>query len=225
MSKTPTIPTTPKNASKKDFFISYTAANQQWAEWIAWTLEDAGYTTVIQAWDFLAGNNFVLEMHKALVGAERTIEVLSPAYLRAVFATPEWTAVFAQDPTGEQGLLLPVRIEECDLQGLHRAITYTDLVGRTKEEARAALLAGVSRIRAKPTTPPPFPSSSPEKTALSGCAPRRMECATPTQSHLHRPRAAAHTAARRVSGRSSSGAASAARTTRAGRRWEDAART
>ena len=160
-----------QNACKRDFFISYTAANQQWAEWIAWTLEDAGYTTVIQAWDFLAGNNFVLEMQKASVGAERTIAVLSPAYLRSGFAIAEWATAFVQDPTGEQGLLLPVRIEECDLQGLHRPIIYTDLIGRTKEEARAALLAGVSRIRAKPTTPPPFPSSSPEKPCFPGVLP------------------------------------------------------
>ena len=160
-----------QNACKRDFFISYTAANQQWAEWIAWTLEDAGYTTVIQAWDFLAGNNFVLEMQKASVGAERTIAVLSPAYLRSGFAIAEWATAFVQDPTGEQGLLLPVRIEECDLQGLHRPIIYTDLIGRTEEEARAALLAGVSRIRAKPTTPPPFPSSSPEKPCFPGVLP------------------------------------------------------
>jgi TIR domain len=35
-----------------DFFVSYTAADQEWAEWIAWQLEEAGYRTVLQAWDF-----------------------------------------------------------------------------------------------------------------------------------------------------------------------------
>ncbi len=28
-----------------DFFISYTQADRAWAEWIAWTLEEKGYTT------------------------------------------------------------------------------------------------------------------------------------------------------------------------------------
>ena len=46
----------------KDFFISYTKTDKAWAEWIAWTLEAAGYSTVIQAWDFRPGSNFVLEM-------------------------------------------------------------------------------------------------------------------------------------------------------------------
>ena len=26
-----------------DFFISYNGADEHWAEWLAWTLEDAGY--------------------------------------------------------------------------------------------------------------------------------------------------------------------------------------
>lgn len=41
----------------KDFFISYNSADRTWAEWIAWQLEEAGYTTVLQAWDFRPGSN------------------------------------------------------------------------------------------------------------------------------------------------------------------------
>jgi TIR domain len=82
----------------KDFFISYTKADQPWAEWIAWKLEEAGYSTVIQAWDFRPGGNFVLEMQKAASGTENTIVVLSPAYLQSEFTQPEWAAAFAQDP-------------------------------------------------------------------------------------------------------------------------------
>ncbi len=53
------------NKARKDFFISYTGADRQWAEWIAFQLKEAGYTVIIQAWDFHAGKNFVLEMHRA----------------------------------------------------------------------------------------------------------------------------------------------------------------
>ncbi len=102
----------------KDFFISYNSADRTWAEWIAWQLEEAGYTTVLQAWDFRPGSNFVLEMQRATTEAERTIAVLSPDYLGARFTQPEWAAAFAQDPTGEKGTLLPVRVRECDLKGL-----------------------------------------------------------------------------------------------------------
>ena len=169
MSKTPP---TPENASRKDFFISYTAADQRWAEWIAWELEAARYTTVLQAWDFRPGSNFVLNMNEASAEAERTIAVLSPAYLQSRFTASEWAAAFAQDPTGERGLLLPVRVQECDLQGLLPQISYIDLVGQAEEEARAALLTGVKRTRAKPPTPPPFPgASAPEKPRFPGAPP------------------------------------------------------
>jgi len=87
------------------------------AEWVAWQLDDAGYTTVIQAWDFRPGSNFVLEMQRAAAEAERTIAVLSPDYVQACFTQPEWAAAFAQDPTGEKGTLLPVRVRECTSPG------------------------------------------------------------------------------------------------------------
>ena len=51
--------------SKKHFFISYNKADITWAEWIAWELEEAGYLTIVQAWDFRPGFNFVLRMQQA----------------------------------------------------------------------------------------------------------------------------------------------------------------
>ena len=60
-----------------DFFISYTSVDGSWAEWMAWVLEEAEYTTIVQAWDFGAGANFVQEMDAAAKNAERTIAVLS----------------------------------------------------------------------------------------------------------------------------------------------------
>jgi TIR domain len=32
-----------------DFFISHTAADRAWAEWIAWQLEAAGHQVLVQA--------------------------------------------------------------------------------------------------------------------------------------------------------------------------------
>jgi hypothetical protein len=80
----------------KDFFISYSKADKDWAEWIAWTLEEAGYSVVIQAWDFRPGGNFVLEMHKAAAETEKTVPVLSEDYLKAEFTHPEWAAATGQ---------------------------------------------------------------------------------------------------------------------------------
>ena len=67
--------------ARTHYFISYTGKDQKWAEWIAMQLEEAGYRTIIQAWDFRPGSNFVAAMDEAARQSERTISVLSPAYL------------------------------------------------------------------------------------------------------------------------------------------------
>src|SRR5262249_32854676 len=148
------------DASDKDFFISYTRADRPWAEWIAWQLEEAKYTVVLQAWDFRPGGSFVLDMQRAAATALRTIVVLSPDFLDSAFTQPEWASAFAQDPTGERGILVPVRVRACNLQGLLRAVTYIDLTDLESDAAKSQLLAGVKRERAKPTRQPDFPGTA-----------------------------------------------------------------
>ena len=150
---------------QKDFFISYNKTDKDWAEWIAWQLEEAGYSTTIQAWDFRAGGNFVLDMQKATTNCKRTIAVLSPNYLSSKFTAPEWAAAFSLDPTGEQQKLLPVRVKECNPQGLLGPIIYTDLVGKAAATARKLLLDAVKVDRLKPTRPVPFPGEKSRKKA------------------------------------------------------------
>jgi hypothetical protein len=144
----------------KDFFISYNRHDHAWAEWIAWMLEEAGYTTVIQAWDFRAGGNFVLDMQKAASEANCTIAVLSETYLASEFTQPEWAAAFAQDPTGKNRRLIPVRVKQCQLSGLLRPIVYVDLVDVAEAEAQEVLLRSLSQDRAKPNQKPRFPGSA-----------------------------------------------------------------
>jgi TIR domain/Carbohydrate binding module (family 35) len=145
----------------RDFFISYNKADGIWAEWIAWQLEEAGYTTILQAWDFRPSENFVRKMNEAVQDSERLVAVLSPDYLSAPFTLPEWSAAFVQDPTSDKGKLLPVRVRECELTGLFGAIIHVDLVGRDEAEAKEALLSGIKRERAKPPTEPKFPGGVP----------------------------------------------------------------
>jgi tetratricopeptide (TPR) repeat protein len=135
-----------------DFFISYTSVDRAWAEWIAVQLETAGYITWVQAWDFRPGSDFIHEMQQATRASGRTIAVLSPAYFGSKFGEAEWRAAFAKDPTGELGLLVPVRVEECQLPGPLASRMYIDLVNTDEATARQRLLAGVGRSGARPTT-------------------------------------------------------------------------
>ena len=141
----------------KDFFISYNGADQRWAEWIAWQLEEAAYSVILQVWDFLPGSNFVVQMDRALTLAPRVIAVLSPQYLSSLYTQPEWAAAFRHDPKGEQSLLIPVRVQPCEVTGLLGPIVYADLVGRDEATARQRLLAAVRHERAKPAQAPAYP--------------------------------------------------------------------
>jgi tetratricopeptide (TPR) repeat protein len=140
-----------------DFFISYTQADREWAEWIAWVLEDEGFQVYLQSWDFRPGSNFVLEMQNAATGAVRTIAVLSPDYEKSGFTKPEWAAAFAKDPTGEKGTLLPVRVKEMSPEGMLAPLVYIDLVDLPESSARNCLIAGLNRERAKPAQKPSYP--------------------------------------------------------------------
>ncbi|MEE6306910.1 toll/interleukin-1 receptor domain-containing protein [Plantactinospora veratri] len=143
-----------------DFFISYTSVDDPWAQWIAVELEAAGYSTVLQAWDFTPGTDFLHEMHKAAKSAQRTVAVLSPDYFGSAFSEAEWRAAFAKDPSGELGLLVPVRVRDCKPPGLLATRVWVDLVGAREPEARDRLLTGVDRNRPRPTSAV-FPGDQP----------------------------------------------------------------
>jgi len=56
----------------KDFFISYNKDDRRWAEWLAWQLQEAGYTFVIQAWHFRDGPPVVQQISDALASTRRS---------------------------------------------------------------------------------------------------------------------------------------------------------
>jgi TIR domain-containing protein len=149
-----------KENGMKDFFVSFNSADRAWADWIAWTLEEAGYQVVYQPWDFRPGGNFVLEMQKAAGEARKTVVVLSDNYLKADYTQPEWAAAFVDDPRGEKRKLIPLRVAPCSPTGMLKPLIYADLVGLPPDAAKAAVLTAVSDNRPKPAQPPAFPGTA-----------------------------------------------------------------
>jgi polyhydroxyalkanoate synthesis regulator phasin len=173
--QTPEVPEPDRRSQiVKDFFISYNRADKQWAEWIAWTLEEAGYSVVIQAWDFRPGGNFVLDMQRAAAESQQTIAVLSESYLKSSFTQPEWAAAFASDPQSMQRKLIPVRVKECKPEGMLRPLVYVDLVGVSEAEVKQTLLDGL-----KPSGRPPQKPAFPEANVTEGATTREQVIAAP----------------------------------------------
>jgi hypothetical protein len=167
----------------KDFFVSYNGNDKSWAEWLAWTLEEAGYSVELQAWDFRPGENFVLEMQKATETTERTIAVLSQDYLNASYTYPEWAAALVDDPKGENRKLIPVRVSDCQPTGLLKAITYVNLVGLSEDDAKLALLGAFSE-RAKPEVAPAFPPTARAVTARAAYPGRESASTAPSAAEI-----------------------------------------
>ena len=135
----------------KDFFISYTKADRDWAEWVAWELQEAGYTCTIQAWHFAPSQSFVQRMREALVGSRHLVAILSNEYLASEFAGAELDAALSADPRGLRAKLIPIRVKPCTPDELLRSRIYIDLVAKKPAQARSDLLAGIAAARATVT--------------------------------------------------------------------------
>ena len=130
-----------------DYFVAYHAADQEWAEWIGARLQEAGFSVELQSYDYWARSSMILEMFAVSAIADSTIAVLSPDFLAENLERPEWQAAYAQDPTGERGILVPVRVRECDVDGTLPDVTYVDLVGLEGDEAKTAMLERLTKRR------------------------------------------------------------------------------
>ncbi|MEV6482471.1 TIR domain-containing protein [Streptomyces sp. NPDC051576] len=154
----------PGDAGPLDFFISYSPADERWASWIAWTLEEAGYRTVLQAWDFVPGTNFVDFMDRGVSESAAVIAVLSRNYERSRFGRMEWQAALRADPDAPERRLLTVRVEDIPVEGLLATITYVDLVPiADPSAARELLLVRVRQAldgRARPSARPHYPGAN-----------------------------------------------------------------
>jgi tetratricopeptide (TPR) repeat protein len=143
-----------------DFFVSYTQADRAWAEWIAWLLEEDGYRVLVQAWDMVAGSNWISRVDRGVARATRTVAVLSPDYQLSVYGAAEWQAACGGDPQGVGRKLIVVRVRGDWPAGLLAGVVGVDLVGLSEAAARRRLrddIAAAVRGRAKPGSPPPFP--------------------------------------------------------------------
>ncbi|MDT3397667.1 toll/interleukin-1 receptor domain-containing protein, partial [Streptomyces sp. B1866] len=144
-----------------DFFISYSPADERWASWIAWTLEEVGYRTIVQAWDFVPGTNFMDFMDRGVSESAAVVAVLSDNYKRSRFGRMEWLAALRSDPDAPERRLLTVRVEDTPVEGLLATITYVDLAHvADTATARELLLARVAQAvagRARPDRRPGYP--------------------------------------------------------------------
>ncbi|WP_311984622.1 toll/interleukin-1 receptor domain-containing protein [Parafrankia sp. CH37] len=143
-----------------DFFVSYARADEAWAVWVAWVLEEAGFRVLVQAWDVLPGTNWVAGMDAGVARARRTVAVLSAEYTRSMYGAAEWQAAWAADPQGTDRRLLVLRVAECERPGLLGQVMSVDLFDLSEQVARDQVVTAARRAvtggRGKPEVPRRF---------------------------------------------------------------------
>lgn len=127
----------------KDFFISYTSKDENYATWIAEVLESVGYQVIIQAWDFRGGDNFVNKIDESLKECNKLLIVLSRAYLESKWCEAEWTSKIRDTVENGTRSVIPVRVEPVELKGLLSPVVYIDIVDKTEDMARQLLIDGI----------------------------------------------------------------------------------
>ncbi|WP_232295155.1 TIR domain-containing protein [Parafrankia sp. EUN1f] len=139
--------------------MSYAPADHEWAAWIAWQLEHAGYSVLVAAWDVVPGSIRMGTLDRVRA-CDQVLAVLSPDYLTSVYGTAEWRLAWTDDPDGDKRRLVPVRVQSCEPPSVLSFVTPIDLVGLDESGARDRLLAGITASRTgrgKPTGEVPFP--------------------------------------------------------------------
>jgi WD40 repeat protein len=127
-------------------YLSYSPSDENWASWLAWELEAAGFSTRLQAWDFTPGTNFVDFMDRGVSEATLVLAVLSEKYLRSAYGRMEAQAALRAAPGDPDQKLVTVRVEDCQVDGPLAGVTWVDLVGvGDPGQARSLVLTRIRR--------------------------------------------------------------------------------
>jgi hypothetical protein len=137
----------------KDIFLCHSGADKPWVENLAEMIERVPYQdrhlgVVFDKWDFDKGTNIILEIDKHIDECRFIGVVVSEAMLAAEWPTMERTIAVWSDPSGRQGRVLPLLLENVDMPASLRIRNWIDfrnptrfeesfleLVGRLKNEA------------------------------------------------------------------------------------------
>jgi len=127
-----------------DVFISYTSADQAWAEWIAWVLEENGYTASAESFEAGQSRNFGQVIQRKIRQYRRVLLVLSETFLQVDVAQPENMSTV--NLGSMRHYLIPIKVEACEPTGYLGLVAGLNLVGKTETEAEQTLLEAMQAI-------------------------------------------------------------------------------
>ncbi|MCW8377089.1 FxSxx-COOH system tetratricopeptide repeat protein [Streptomyces justiciae] len=156
---------TASSAGRGRVFVAHMPEDRAWAEWVSWTLREAGYE-VDQDWPGRQGDSFLTTV-LGLPAEDRIVALYSAAFLGEGGMPRDQSAALLAMPEK----FIALRVEEIDVPGAVQRHGFTDLFGVEEREAREALLRAVENPISTPTTPPAFPASGTTESRVPGDRP------------------------------------------------------
>ncbi|ADP80168.1 toll/interleukin-1 receptor domain-containing protein [Pseudofrankia inefficax] len=143
----------------RDFYISYVAADKEWASWVAWVILQEGNSVEFGEW-YPAGTQLPAKRSEGIERASWIIAIVSEEYQLDDFELMVPRNVIQRDPRGHTTKLIPIRVEDCALRRDLQSFVPIDLFGLDKETAILHLhdqIANARRGTSQPVRSPPFP--------------------------------------------------------------------
>lgn len=125
-------------AFEVDYYISYTAPDEAWAEWVAWLLDASGYRVTVQVWNVAPGAHSVDAIREGAIRARSVIVVISSTYLDAIHGESESQPALTIDQIRHK--ILPIYVEGFLRPTIVDREVGIDLFDLTENTARARLL-------------------------------------------------------------------------------------
>ncbi len=119
-----------------NIFISYTAADRDWAFWIAKELEALGHIPHVHEWEIERGGDIYAWMEQRHDTADHVLCVVSDDYLKAPYSTLERNAALWQAASNRPGFVLFIAVKPCRLPTLSDHIRRCELYGVPEDAAR-----------------------------------------------------------------------------------------
>jgi hypothetical protein len=173
---------------RRDVFVSYAGPDLAWAEWVTAELRAAGYTAELDAWDWAAGENAVVNMDRALARSSCLLALISTAYVqRERWTTDEWsTAALLAHDDGTR--VVPVHIEQVpktSIPPLLRNRIGPSVHGLDAGEARRRLVQAVEGAPGQPSGAP-YPDADRPEAVLPGRHPAVWNVPPPNPAFVGR---------------------------------------
>ena len=130
-------------------FISHSSQDKDAAKRLALDLQGRGYSVWFDEWEILVGHNIVDEVFGAIKQSHFMVVILSDASVKSRWVDEELTAAKTREIEDEQVVILPARLENCEIPTALTPKRYADFTGSWDDgvEEIARAIDGHSGIR------------------------------------------------------------------------------